>query len=177
MFDQTPEPLKLHVKRKLIRRFEMSGVKIFTNVSSFCRTRPAIGARAMVVLVIIPAGGVLPKDFKAPVSLDMKELKIFQASGDKKCINEVNTYFSIEAEGKDPYELDFSGTFQKMQSHPNKTTEDAAAPPREVVEGSPLTESGIQTLLNSQFGPAFKKCYPDHEELHQEMIKTTCIGM
>ena len=100
------------------------------------------------------------------------------AASDEECVTfkDANDFFSIEAEGKDPYELDFSRTFQRMQSHLNKTTEDAATPARELDEGSPVTDSGIHTLLSSQFGPAIQKFYSDHEELHQEMIKTT-IGM
>jgi hypothetical protein len=100
------------------------------------------------------------------------------AASDEECVTfqDANDFFSVEAEGKDPYELEFTGTFQRMQSHLNKTTEDAAAPPKEVDEGSPVTDSGLQTLLSSQFGPAIQKFYSVHEELHQEMIKTT-IGM
>jgi hypothetical protein len=50
------------------------------------------------------------------------------------------------------------------------TDDAAAAPPREVDEGSPVVDSGIQTMLSSQFGPAIQKFYSDHEKLHQEMI-------
>jgi hypothetical protein len=100
------------------------------------------------------------------------------AASDEECVTfkDANDFFSIEAEGKDPYELDFSGTFQRMQSHLNKTTEDAATPAREVDEGSPVTDSGIHTMLSSQFGPAIQTFYSVHEKVHKELIKTT-VGM